>query len=89
MGFWAFSVPRKGEGKKGLVNWGCLAAPPPLTPARETDHRGSAEGPSTMFRWLNVFYETKSNQNSGSVDGLALKSADPGQTHVNRHEAKR
>lgn len=29
------------------------------------------------------------NQNSGSEDGLALKSADPGQTHVNRHEAKR
>lgn len=49
----------------------------------------TSEGQSTMFRWLNGFYETKSNPNSGSEDSLALKSADPGQTHVNRHKAKR
>lgn len=42
----------------------------------------SAEGQIITFRWLNVFRETKSTQKSGSEDVLALKSADPGQTHV-------
>lgn len=75
--------------KKEAGKWGHLAAPLPLTPVRERDQRGSAEGQSAMFRWLNVFDVTKSNLNSGSEDSLALKWTDPGQTHVNRHQAKR
>lgn len=54
VGFWALMCWESVR-KKVVVKWRCLAAPLPLTSVTETDHRGSAEGQSTMFRWLNVF----------------------------------